>query len=651
MYLVCTPEWVYEKHQDSRYVSAAGTVWTAHQQADAATGGWPGLCLDSEPHRKTIENFLKAFTEHYKGNENIIAFDIFHEPTEEPSQQYYQNDWRELVYCYCEHSKEKFRVWLKKKYGTLEKLNKVWTRQYQNWKQVQPPKSMGMYTDWLDWKYFRSDAQADAMKFLSDTIKKYDEERYTVIHTAIYETGHPVVTSNDHYKLVNTTDMIGSSMYDSVNPEITAFVCDLLRSANENGPYWIGETGTGAGPMYVFVGERTEDSFCFSLPISGKTIKRQTWGQVARGAKGILFWGWRPELSTVETISLGFTERNGDWTERCDALREFTDVFSKYKARIASARAVNSEVAILYNMDSILTEGLVSLGTSGSCLIRKQNRFYKDSLAIMGSYKLCMKNLIQPDFINKERVLKGELEQYKLLIIPYSISITLDLAKAIEEYVRCGGKVISDGMLGYFTDNAWGAEVCPAGGLDKVFGFDVKSDYKVINEENLISPEHEYQNIAKVIEEHIELQKDASPFAYFEDGMPAGVTHSYGQGLTAYIGTLFFANAMWNYSTDTDKMFCKMLNLVGYKTKGMVSGPTSEQIVEMRILENEKDQFVFIINHSKDSTGIEMSIPSIKGETATNIMSNDTVCLKTGEFYIKTCLEPEEVLIYVVPKE
>ena len=100
LYLVCTPEWVYEKHPDSRYVSAAGSIWTPHQQADAATGGWPGLCLDSEPHRETIENFIRAFTEHYKGNENIAAFDVFHEPTEEPSQQYYQNEWRELVYCY-----------------------------------------------------------------------------------------------------------------------------------------------------------------------------------------------------------------------------------------------------------------------------------------------------------------------------------------------------------------------------------------------------------------------------------------------------------------------------------------------------------------------------------------------------------------------
>lgn len=647
LYLVCTPEWVFEKHPDSRYVSAGGTIWTPHQQADAATGGWPGLCLDSEPHRETIRNFLKAFTEHYMGNENIIAFDIFHEPTEEPSQQYYQNDWKELIYCYCDHSKEKFRQWLKDKYGSLDKLNQTWTRQYQNWEQVRPPKSVGMYTDWLDWKYFRAAAQADAMRFLSDVIKSYDETRCTVVHTAIYETGHPVVTSNDHFQLADTTDMIGSSMYDAVNPEITAFVCDLLRSVNHNGPYWIGETGTGAGPMYVFVGERTEDSFCFSLPISGNTIKRQTWGQVARGAKGILFWGWRPELSTVETISLGFTERNGDWTERCDALKEFTEIFGRYKEKITWAMAPESEAAILYNLDSIFIEGLVSLGTSGSCLIRKQNRFYKDSLALMGAYKLCMKNLIQPDFINKERVRKGELEKYKLLIIPYGVSITSELGAAILEFVKNGGKVISDGMLGYFTDEAWGAEVCPAGGLDKAFGLDVKSDYRVINEENLITGNHVFENVAKVISEHIEIKEGAKVSACFENGMPAVVSHSFGSGKTVYVGTLFFANAMWNYSSDTNTLFRRLMDEVQYQPAATMRCP-NEELVEMRMLYGEKEAFLFLINHESKNVSIELSFPCSGYTEMQNIITDERSVLAKDKEVIKTFLKAEEVKVYML---
>ena len=644
LYLVCTPEWVYEKHPDSRYVSASGTVWTPHQQADAATGGWPGLCLDSEPHRKTIENFIRAFTEHYKGNTNITAFDVFHEPTEEPSQQYYQNEWRELVYCYCEHSKEKFRSWLKEKYGTLENLNDTWTRQYQNWAQVEPPRSVGIYTDWLDWKYFRSDAQADAMKFLSDTVKKYDENRCTVVHTAIYETGHPVVTSNDHYKLAGTTDMLGSSMYDFINPEITAFVCDLLRSAGGNGPYWIGETGTGAGPMYVFIGERSEDSFCFSIPITGAEIKRQTWGQIARGAKGILFWGWRPELSTVETISLGFTERNGEPTERCQALKEFHQVFEPYKEKIAKAMAPKSQAAILYNLDSIFTEGLISLGLSGSCMIRKQNRYYKDSLSLMGAYKLCMQNQIQPDFVSKEQVLSGELDKYQILLLPYSINLSSDMAKEIEKFVSNGGKVISDGLCGYFTDKALGAEICPAGGLDQVFGLHVRSDYRTINEEDIILEGRRYEHTAKVIAEKLVLHENAEAVATLADGLPIMTKSAYGKGKTVYLGTLFFANAMWNYSADTNRLFKKALDMAGYHSQILLKGPREEQNIEVRILEQEEDKFVFVINHESEHTGFSLSLDLEWEAEVTDMVTKEQ--WQTGERLEKVWnLEPQEVKI------
>ncbi len=648
IYLVETPEWVFEKHPDSRYISAAGTVWTPHQQADASTGGWPGLCLDSEPHRATVEHFLKAITEHYRGNEDIIAFDIFHEPTEEPAQQYYQNEWREMIYCYCDHSKAKFREWLKHKYGSLEELNRVWTRQYQNWEQVQPPKSVGMYTDWLDWKYFRSDAQADAMQFLSNTIKKYDHDRCTVVHTAIYETGHPVVTSNDHYKLAATTDMFGSSMYDAVNPEITGFVCDLLRSTTGNGPYWVGETGTGAGPMYVFIGEREEDSFCFSIPITGKTIQRQTWGQIARGAKGILYWSWRPELSTVETTVLGFTERNGDWTERCDALKEFNDTFQKYKKQLSRAMAVESEVAILYNLDSIFTEGLVSLGTSGTCMIRKQNRFYKDTLALMGAYKLCMKNLIQPDFVDKKGVLEGDLKKYKLLLLPYSVSITSDLAQAISEFVGNGGKVISDAMLGYFTDDAWGSEICPPGGLDKVFGLDVKSDYKVINEESLVMGNRTYHDVAKVVAEHICVKEGADVLAAFEDGSPAVAANTYGKGRTVYTGTLFFANAMWNYSADTNCFFKKLLQEAGYQPQAKLWGTDEEQMVEMRLLKGEKEAFLFLLNHESKAVCLNLTVPGMQYKAMQDIRTGEQSRIENDTIQIRDNMEAEEVKIFML---
>lgn len=650
LYLVCSPEWIYEKHPDSKYTSAGGKEWTSHTQSDAATGGWPGLCYDSYPHRETVKNFLKTITEHYKGDERILAFDVLHEPTEEPCQQYYQIDWHEMIYCHCEHSKALFREWLQKKYGSLEKLNEVWVRQYQRWSQVHPPKSIGMYTDWLDWKSFRVDAQVDAIQFLSDTVKMYDPERCTVVHLAIYETGHPFISSNDHFKLAPITDMIGSSMYDTVNPEVTAFVCDLLRSASPSGKFWAAETGSGAGPMFVFMGDKPEDHMCFSLPITGAEMKRNSWAQIARGAKGVIFWGWRPELSTLETVSLGFTERDGEPSERSDALKEFNTALRRFKHRLAGALAPASDTAIFYNMDSIFIEGLICCGKTASPLINIHNKYYKDTISLIGAYKLCMKNHIQPDFINSEKVLEGELSKYKLLILPYCISLTSELAAKLQEFIRNGGKVISDALCGYFTNEGWGSEVCPAGGLDQAFGLSVMSHYDVIDERDIVYGGKVYAHAGKMISERFMLKKGAKIVASYTDGTPAVVLNSFGKGNTAYIGTMFFGNAVWNFDIGTDAMFKRILEDIGYMPKIIVTGNDAMHTVEVRLLCDEKGVFIFVINHSKDELGVEIFVPLGFNGLAEELLSErklDEDAIVDGMFKVKTVLHPDEVKVYL----
>ena len=650
LYLVCSPEWVYEKHADSKYTSAGGTEWTSHTQSDAATGGWPGLCYDSKPYRETVENFLKAIVGHFKGDERILAFDVLHEPTEEPCQQYYQIDWHEMIYCHCEHSKALFREWLLKKYGSLQKLNEVWVRQYQRWDQVHPPKSIGMYTDWLDWKYFRVDAQTDSIQFLSDTVKKYDPERCTVVHLAIYETGHPFISSNDHFKLAPITDMIGSSMYDTVNPEVTAFVCDLLRSSSPSGKFWAAETGSGAGPMFLFLGDKPEDQMCFSLPITGAEMKRNSWAQIARGAKGVIFWGWRPELSTLETISLGFTERDGEPSERSEALKEFNTALKRFKRRLGGARAPQSDTAILYNMDSIFTEGLICCGKTASPLINIHEKYYKDTISLVGAYKLCMKSHIQPDFISKEKVCAGELGNYKLLILPYSISLTTELASKIAEFVKNGGKVISDALCGYFTNDGWGAQVCPAGGLDQVFGLKVKSHYDVIDERDIQYDGNIYAHAGKMISERFQLKEGAKIVANYLDGSPALVTNVYGNGKTAYIGTMFFGNAVWNFDEGTEKMFRSVLSEIGYEPGISVIGNDAMHTVETRLLCDENGTFIFVLNHSKDTFGVEIRVPVGFNGTVKEMINEKmlgTEAIVDGVFKVKEILAPDEVKVYL----
>lgn len=651
LYLMSAPEWIFHKHSDSRFISANGTVWNSNHHPDNAHGGWPGLCFDSKPFRETVANFVQVFVEHFKGNPNVLAIDIWHEPTDEATQHGPECDWKGALFCYCEHSIKGFRNWLNDKYGSLEALNQAWTRHYNSWDEVEPPHNYGIYTDWLDWKTYRLDSVTNSVDWLNSVVKKQDPNRATSVHGGILEFGHPITHADDHFRLAGLTDMFGCSLYDTVHEDIAGLTGDLMRSATNNGPYWIGEAGTGSGPIFTSFGSDPKDYHCYARPLDPPEIFKLTWSDIARGAKGIFFWAWRPDISTMEHLSLGFTERNGDLTDRTTALKEFTDVFRKYRTRFANAYAPESDICMLYNMDSMIIEGIVSLSRTGGGMVDLKGREFKDMLSFIGCYRLCMKNGIQPDFISKELADTGGLSKYKVLILPYSLSICESTAKEITRFVENGGTVISDAMLGFFTDGGWGSEVCPPHGLDQVFGLRTKSNYDMVTRSNIHIADQEFSKVGCHVEERMDVYENTIIPGVFESGNPAIVVNTYGKGKTVYLGTMVFANIIYEGLEKTNDLFHTVLALADYCTDKEICGIPENAIIEVRRLISEEDEFVFVLNHTKDQLK-----PHIKMKTASNgemveIKSQTSFSnIENNEFIIQEELKPFEVKIFHIKR-
>ncbi|MDR1532409.1 MAG: beta-galactosidase [Clostridiales bacterium] len=649
MYLMAAPEWVFHKHADSRFVSASGIVWNSNQTGDNAHGGWPGLCFDSLPFRQTAENFVKVFVKHYMGNPDVLAIDIWHEPTDEAVQTGPRATFKDSMFCYCGHSAAGFKEWLNQKYGGLEKLNEVWTRHFNTWGEVGPPRNVGTYTDWLDWKTYRLDSVADSVGWLNSVVKKYDPERSTSVHTGILEMGLPITHADDHFRLAGTTDMFGCSLYDALNEALSGLTSDLMRSACHNGAYWVGETGTGSGPIFSFFGSDPEAYHCFARPLTSAQIFKLQWSNIARGAKGIFFWAWRPDISTIETLSLGFTERNGALTDRTEGLKRFTGLFRKYRDRLASAYAPKSDLCILCNMDSMIIEELASITRNNGSAADGQ--LYKDFASFTGCYRLCMKNGIQPDFISKELLEQGGLAGYKVLLLPYSISICTETAAAIESYVRNGGTVISDAMLGFFTDEGWGSEVCPAAGLDAVFGVSVSADYGLVKRCDVAVGDRRYPEAGRHVSERIQVFEAAEVLGEFAGGMPAIVRNRYGKGCALYLGTMLFANAEAGGLNQTNGLFNALLTMVGYEKDKEILYAPEKAMIEVRRLIGEEDEFVFVFNHSEESCS-----PLIKTKTSTDgavieLMSQRPCAdISNHEMVIREELLPCEVKIFHIQK-
>ena len=604
LYQVCAPEWLFEKHPDSRYVSASGYAVDSGQHPDAAGGGYPGLCLDSQKVRDDMERYLRSLVEHYKGHPAIYAFDFIHEPTEEPIHAYFLDTWREMLYCYCPHTEEKFRGWLANKYGSLEGLNAAWHRRYSRWQQVHPPKTFGVYTDWLDWKHFSVEALADEIRWGRRIIKETDPDRRVVAHHAIWRIAYPFTTSSDIFTLSQCVDTYGASCYDVDEPNEAASACDALRSASRNGDFWGAETTGGSGPMFAWIGSDPSAMTPYAKPVTKEKINKHIWETIAHGAKGIMYWTWRPGLYANEVDAMGLTDREGLPTDRVEAASKIARVISENHDLFRYARVPKSEVAILYGLDSFLQAGMISTFKTHATDLR-------DFDSLINAHKLFWQESVPVDFVNKEQALAGKLAEYKLLVLPYTIVVTSDLGEKIKEFVHNGGIVLAEALCGYFTDAGWGAERCPGAGLDEVFGCKVVWRDLVKQCEVQIDPQ--VSGLGAVgplggydILETLEILPGGQAIARSEHGKPVAALGRYGSGQAVYIGSLLMLKGENVASASARALTAALLQMARVSRPVLVTAEAGG--IEARVLTHGSERLLFVLNHSETEASATVTV-------------------------------------------
>ena len=128
VYMDSAPRWVGVRYPDSLFVSSNGAVVIPEAS--------PGYCLDHPGVRQADLAFYAALAEHVRGNATFAGWDLWSEPhvINWATPSYIPNP----EFCFCKNTLAKFRAWLRQKYGTLDKLNAAWYRQYDDWSQVEP---------------------------------------------------------------------------------------------------------------------------------------------------------------------------------------------------------------------------------------------------------------------------------------------------------------------------------------------------------------------------------------------------------------------------------------------------------------------------------------------------------------------------------
>lgn len=612
VYLDSAPDWVGEKYPDSYFTTQSGEKMLPQAA--------PGYSIDHPRVRKAIREFMTKTAEQAVQYSNLYGWDIWSEPhlINWASAPWMNNE----QFGFNPFTQERFRDWLKNKYGSVEKLNDAWYRTFDEWSDVQAPRlrTILSFTDYIDWRLFLYDKMTEDVRFRYDTIRRVDKKGMITSHASpvsLYASPFSGRSANDDFMISDQLDFYGMSLYPKHNDPSTHYetwqirsLVDFAYSANkEHGGFMVGEFQSGQGTVGLRVGD----------PVTADDQRVWLWSVISGGAKGVNIYAFKPMSSGYESGGYGLMNVDGSVTDRAISTGKIANLINEHSNLFANSYPVEPEIAILYHPLAQMAGGVSSNSPAP--------RMYTNSL--LGYYRYFSERNIPIDFIHRRDIEEGDVSQYKLIIIPSSLMFTQKAADGVKRYVANGGHVVGEARMAWNDERGYASNSLPGMGLHELFGVQedkiIKRDEFKINVTNNYSNSNGFETLNEetgltgaLFAESLEILPDRDNnlqvLAAFEDGTPAITTSDYGDGGTVFIGSfLGLANQTIEGASENNQQFLRNLmewSDVQLPFRYSLSSMSGEDEVQIRLQQNKNtgDYLLFIINHNESSKDISVEL-------------------------------------------
>lgn len=597
------PAWLARLHPEERYVSADGVKINLQAVSNQPSGGWPGLCWDNPGVRFYAELFVKEVVTKLKNHPALLLWECMNEPILEPARHlsYHVVPERRL-FCYCMRTIEKYREWLERKYRSIENLNHNWGSAFGTFDDITPPAFRNTYHDMIDWRLFAMDNMAELVRWRAELVRKYDEDHIVMSHAvgggALRTPFH--CFANDDWKIAEGIDIFGLSAFPPDNYSSAAAYClsiDAVRSAcSGRRPFWQAEL---KGNVFL------QPLRCSSA-LDPRYLSIWVWQSIARGAKGVLFWSYRPERHGTEDGNLGLTEIDGSFSARTKRISQDAKVIRTNSRLLQDARPVDGDVALLFSPVSYLVNWV---GCGNMDLPRN---------TLMQIYRMLWEANLRCDILHEDYL--NNLAKYKAVILPYVFKLTPSAVSKLKEYVSNGGLLIAGPMTCEYDERLMVSVTSPGMGLHEVFGAIRKTAESVaecaIHFKDLTILGRDYlETYVVTTGEVIGIAEVANKL------LPAAVLNNYGWGRAVLIGTniatdfnsldkIKEANGnaqMGQYGgyADNQRFLLKTLREHGVMPQAEVDVPG----IEVNRLKIEEGEIIIVINHNSEDKSIRVRVP------------------------------------------
>lgn len=547
------PPWLTKKHPEILPVTKNGE--TLHP------GGRQHWRATSPVFRRYALRLVEKLAERYGKHPAVVAWHVNNELGCHNSVDYSSD------------AEVAFRVWLQKRYETVEKLNEAWgtafwSQHYNDFDTILPPKQAATFPNpgqQLDWTRFSSDILGEYLDAETEILHRLSSVPVTTNYMlgsgsrALNVVDWKVdFVSNDHYRQDAKPHSIDE----------LSFSASLTSGVAESNPWWLMEHSTSAVNWQPV--NRIK---------SPGELARDSLTHVAHGADAVCFFQWRQSRAGAEKYHSSMVPHAGEQS------RLFQDVCGlgktlKNLAEIRGSKRVRGDVAILFDWDSWWAS---ELDSHPSSLID----YYRQAL---DWYVALLDAGMRVDVIPA----RSNFESYSQVFAPTLYMVDSKLEERIKRYVEKGGHLVTTFFSGIVDENDHVKLGGYPGASRDLLGVRVEefsplfADAKVELEEGIDGA---------LWSEQVDVQHGTESIIRYKSGSPAITRKKHGEGSAVYVSTSLGVEGI-------NKVLNRILQVKSALPKQLVGK------VEYVIRASKGQQWAFVFNRS----GGEFEIENIPGE-------------------------------------
>ncbi|MBI3851922.1 MAG: beta-galactosidase [Verrucomicrobia bacterium] len=381
----------------------------AHQQCGH---GFVKFCIEAPNTRVVMEKWLDALMPLIAHHPALHSICLSNEPQ-------YQGR--------CAYERAAFQKWLKAKWGSIRKANKVYGTQFRRFEDIDLPQDASHYGLYFDRWRFNQDRFVVFHEMLRERIRRYapDLPVHAKVMSHAFEDPGRFEVGIDYERFAQLDRIAGNDcVVEFTGEHRSEYACDWQTMAMN---YTLQHSAAPDSPIFNSENHLIGDGDTRYIPES--YIRTVFWQEALHGQGATTTWVWE-------------RGQGGDLAEniltRANCVRAFGRVALDLQRLAPEVHALSqapAQLAILFSYSSLLP-----------------SKDYVDEAraAFEGAYFAD----VTSDFVTERHIESGKLARYKLVVVPRASHAPDPVVKAFNEYIRDGGTVMTVGRC--FTHDEYG---------------------------------------------------------------------------------------------------------------------------------------------------------------------------------------------------